>query len=100
MGLRSGVPQGSNLGPLLYLVYVYDTRSSLRQGRLKHDADDTTLCINENCNSELGMTTFPELNDVSKHFNNLSLNTYPSKSSFIQIRLLETVSDYSPTMIL
>lgn len=71
--LSHEVPQGSSLSPLLFLINADDTGSSLRQGRLVLYADDTTLCINANCNSELEMMTFLELNNVLQHFNNVNL---------------------------
>ena len=45
MGLvRGGIPQGSALGPLLFLVYVNDMPSQIiKHGRLLQYADDTAL---------------------------------------------------------
>lgn len=79
----SGVPQGSILGPLLFLLYINDLPSAL-----KHDcilfADDTTLLIK----SKDKNTLEAETNDVLKNIidwldlNNLKINL--NKTSAIQ----------------
>ena len=79
-----GVPQGSILGPLLFLIYVNDRQyvSHLLQPIMF--ADDTTLFCAERDIKKLFQTVNNELQKISRWFfsKNLSINVTKTKYYF------------------
>ena len=80
-GMSVGVPQGSILGPLLFLLYVNDLPAALNILRPIMFADDTNLVIKGNNLNHLKTTVQLELNELVDYFraNRLKLNIEKTK---------------------
>ena len=89
-----GVPQGSILGPLLFLIYINDLPHATNFF-VRLFADDTFLCAQENNLEKLQTTVNHELSKVYNWLaaNKLTLNV--SKSKFMLITNRKNISKLS-----
>ena len=79
--ISCGIPQGSTLGPLLFLMYINDLRFCLRNSKANHFADDTCITYSNKKQALLEKGLNEDLISVTEWFkaNRLSLNVSKSK---------------------
>ena len=88
-----GVPQGSSLGPLLFLIYINDVRLCLSSTEAGHFADDTLIMYaNRNMKTIKTVVNY-ELKLVTQRMklNKLSLNT--DKINFVLFHSRQNLFD-------
>ena len=81
--ITCGVPQGSILGPLLFLIYINDMHTAIKNSSTFHFADDTYLKYSSTCENNLRKNMNEDLSFLFQWLcaNRLSLNV--AKTEFI-----------------
>ena len=89
-----GVPQGSVLGPLLFLIFINDMQNSLSDIIIKLFADDTNCFISVYNFSEVAKTVKNELNSLMKWItaNKLTINFDPKNQA--TVFLVKIIKNY------
>lgn len=84
--LKNGVPQGSNLAPILFIIYVNGLQNILKYSKIYAFTDDVAV-MTANSNIKISEGNMQkDLIEISKwaHENNLVINTQKTKCMFIK----------------
>ncbi|CAB4024504.1 Hypothetical predicted protein [Paramuricea clavata] len=83
--IKRGVPQGSNLGPILFLLYINDLPNSLKMSKPSMFADDTNLTCVGQSSSEIETKLNVELENVHRWLTANKLTLNDDKTEFMLI---------------
>ena len=85
VSVKCGVPQGSILGPLLFLIYINDLHQSIKKSTVHHFADDTNILHINKSYKKLCLNINHDLTCLSNWLraNKLALNVKKNRNSSI-----------------
>ena len=80
--IKMGVPQGSIIGPLLFILYINDISHTTNLGTFYLFADDTAICIKDNNVDELQRKINSIMLKINEWFNVNRLSLNVSKTNY------------------
>lgn len=84
--VQAGVPQGSILGPLLFLLYVNQLPKELKDHRALLFADDTSLIFNNYLLDSLEINAFTGVQSIVQFLKQRQLTINSKKCQFLQFK--------------
>ena len=90
-----GIPQGSCLGPLLFIIYLNDFEQCLEFSRASMYADDTHVTLTSNNVDDLITNAHRELRNISEWMRVNKLSANPRKTEYMIIGHPRRINDVS-----
>ena len=84
--IQYGVPQGSVLGPLLFLIYINDLHSTIKFCTTRHFADDTNILIKNKSLKQLKKQLNLDLRNLCNWLKSNKISLNASKTKLIIFR--------------
>ena len=84
--VRCGVPQGSTLGPLLFIIYISDLNNVQDKCIVQYFADDTSLLFGNKCLSEISRVMNNELQLLTDWLRTNKISLSESKTKLLMFR--------------
>jgi len=84
--MHYGVPQGSVLGPLLFLIYINDLNKALKYCKTIHFADDTSLLLKNQSLKKMKKYLNLDLSNLSNWLNANKISLNASKTELLIFR--------------
>ena len=88
-----GVPQGSTLGPLLFILYINDMSDSFEGLNIVHFADDSTIHTPLNKNTNIAPYINTRLSHISKWLTANKLHLNIDKTKYMIFRIKDNPGD-------
>jgi len=98
--MNYGVPQGSILGPILFILYVNNVYCPLNSEQFLQYADDTVISFIADTLKALELISCGNVNICIDNFKSVNLKTNYLKSNFMRFSLNHNLDYYNPQIVI